>query len=48
MEAHEIDQLPRKDAYFLELMLRTISGITTHKVMFSEQQVSIKSDPVFN
>lgn len=42
MEAHEIDQLPRKDAYFLELMLRTISGITTHKVMFSEQQVSGK------
>ncbi|WP_336688633.1 MULTISPECIES: RecQ family ATP-dependent DNA helicase [unclassified Chryseobacterium] len=42
MEAYEIDQLPRKDAYFLELMLRTISGITTHKVMFSEQQVSGK------
>ncbi|WP_288461325.1 ATP-dependent DNA helicase RecQ [uncultured Chryseobacterium sp.] len=42
MEAHEIDQLPIKDAYFLELMLRTISGITTHKVMFSEQQVSGK------
>ncbi|MCF2217847.1 RecQ family ATP-dependent DNA helicase [Chryseobacterium sp. PS-8] len=42
MEAHEIDQLPRKDSYFLELMLRTISGITTHKVMFSEQQVSGK------
>ncbi|REC51509.1 MULTISPECIES: ATP-dependent DNA helicase RecQ [Chryseobacterium] len=42
MEAHEIDQLPRKEAYFLELMLRTISGITTHKVMFSEQQVSGK------
>ncbi|WBV54391.1 RecQ family ATP-dependent DNA helicase [Chryseobacterium gambrini] len=42
MEAHEIDQLPRKDAYFLELMLRTISGITTHKVMFSEHQVSGK------
>lgn len=42
MEAHEIDQLPRKDAYFLELMLRTISGITTHKVIFSEQQVSGK------
>ncbi|MDR2237377.1 MAG: RecQ family ATP-dependent DNA helicase [Chryseobacterium sp.] len=38
----EIDQLARKDAYFIELMLRTISGITTHKVMFSEQQVSHK------
>ncbi|WP_294282397.1 ATP-dependent DNA helicase RecQ [uncultured Chryseobacterium sp.] len=42
MEAHEIDQIPKKDAYFLELMLRTISGVTTHKVMFSEQQVSSK------
>lgn len=38
----EIDQLVQKDAYFIELMLRTISGITTHKVMFSEQQVSNK------
>lgn len=42
MQADEIDQIPQKDAYFLELMLRTISGITTHKVMFSEQQVSNK------
>jgi ATP-dependent DNA helicase RecQ len=42
MQADEIDQLPQKDAYFIELMLRTISGITTHKVMFSEQQVSSK------
>ncbi|MBD8084004.1 RecQ family ATP-dependent DNA helicase [Chryseobacterium caseinilyticum] len=38
----EIDQLPAKDAYFIELMLRSISGITTHKVMFSEQRVSDK------
>ena len=42
MQADEIEQLPKKDAYFIELMLRTISGITTHKVMFSEQQVSNK------
>lgn len=42
MQADEIDQLARKDAYFIELMLRTISGITTHKVMFSEQQASNK------
>ncbi|MGN7758950.1 RecQ family ATP-dependent DNA helicase [Chryseobacterium sp. 22532] len=40
--AEEIDQLPQKDAYFIELLLRTISGITTHKVMFSELQVSNK------
>ncbi|SMP31307.1 RecQ family ATP-dependent DNA helicase [Chryseobacterium profundimaris] len=42
MQADEIEQLPQKDAYFIELMLRTISGITTHKVFFSEQQVSNK------
>lgn len=40
--ADEIDQVPQKDAYFIELLLRTVSGITTHKVMFSEQQVSNK------
>jgi len=38
----EIDQLPQKDAYFIELLLRSVSGITTHKVMFSEQNVSNK------
>lgn len=42
MQADEIDQLPQKDAYFIELLLRTVSGITSHKVMFSEQQVSNK------
>lgn len=42
MQADEIDQLPHKDAYFIELLLRTVSGITSHKVMFSEQQVSNK------
>lgn len=42
IKADEIEQLPKKDAYFIELLLRTISGITTHKVLFSEQQVSNK------
>ncbi|EJL73876.1 RecQ family ATP-dependent DNA helicase [Chryseobacterium populi] len=42
MQADEIDQLPHKDSYFIELLLRTVSGITTHKVMFSEQNVSNK------
>lgn len=42
MKADEIDQIPQKDSYFIELLLRSISGITTHKVMFSEQQVSNK------
>ncbi len=42
IKPEEIELLPRKDAYFIELMLRTVSGITTHKVLFSEQQVSNK------
>lgn len=42
IKAEEIDQLPRKDAYFIELLLRSVSGITTHKVMFSEQNLSNK------
>lgn len=42
IKADEIDQLAHKDAYFVELLLRTVSGITTHKVMFSEQNVSNK------
>ncbi len=42
IKADEIDQLPRKDAYFIELLLRSVSGITTHKVMFSEQNLSNK------
>ncbi|MBB4806331.1 ATP-dependent DNA helicase RecQ [Chryseobacterium defluvii] len=42
IKADEIDQLPQKDAYFIELLLRTVSGITTHKVIFSEQNVSNK------
>ncbi|MCS4303494.1 ATP-dependent DNA helicase RecQ [Chryseobacterium sp. BIGb0232] len=42
IKSDEIDQLPQKDAYFIELLLRSMSGITTHKVLFSEQQVSNK------
>ncbi|WP_144282656.1 RecQ family ATP-dependent DNA helicase [Chryseobacterium echinoideorum] len=38
----EIDQIPSKDAYFIELLLRSLSGITSHKVMFSEQNLSNK------
>ncbi|QDP84670.1 RecQ family ATP-dependent DNA helicase [Chryseobacterium sp. SNU WT5] len=38
----EIDLLPRKDAYFIELLLRNISGFATHKVMFSEKNFSNK------
>lgn len=42
IKADELEQLPQKDAYFIELLFRNISGITTHKVMFSEQQISNK------
>lgn len=40
----EIDLLAKKDAYFIELLLRNISGLTTHKVMFSEKAFSTKID----
>lgn len=42
IKADEINQLPQKDAHFIELLLRSVSGITTHKVMFSEQNLSNK------
>lgn len=38
----EIETLINKDAYFLEILLRNISGITTHKVMFSEVNICNK------
>ena len=43
----EIDLLPKKDSYFIELLLRNLSGLTTHKIMFSEKSFSnkIESDP---
>ncbi len=42
ISAEEIDLLAKKDAYFIELLLRNISGLTTHKVMFSEKAFSNK------
>ena len=36
IQPEEIDLLPRKDAYFLELLLRNLAGLSTHKVHFSE------------
>ncbi|UFK98576.1 RecQ family ATP-dependent DNA helicase [Kaistella faecalis] len=38
----ELDLLAKKDAYFIELLLRTYSGLTTHKIMFSEFTLSNK------
>lgn len=33
----DLELLPQKDAYFMELLFRTISGLSTHKVHFSEK-----------
>jgi len=40
----EIDLLSKKDAYFIELLLRNYSGLSSHKIMFSEMTVSKKID----
>ncbi|MGV8915723.1 MAG: RecQ family ATP-dependent DNA helicase [Kaistella sp.] len=40
----ELDLLSKSDSYFLELLLRNYSGLTTHKIMFSEQTLSNKLD----
>ena len=40
--AEELEDLPPKDAYFIELLLRNISGVATHKVSFSEENLSAK------
>ena len=38
----ELDLLAKKDAYFIELLLRNYSGLTTHKILFSEFTLSNK------
>ena len=40
----EIDLLSKKDAYFIELLLRNYSGLSSHKIMFSEMTMSKKID----
>lgn len=40
----EIDLLSKKDAYFIELLLRNYSGLSSHKIMFSEMTMSNKID----
>ena len=40
--AEELEDLPPKDAYFIELLLRNVSGVATHKVSFSEESLSTK------
>ena len=38
----ELDLLPKSDSYFMEILFRNISGLTTSKKMFNEQNLSIK------
>ncbi len=38
----QIDLLSKKDAYFMELILRNLPGITNNKVYFSEKKISEK------
>jgi ATP-dependent DNA helicase RecQ len=42
MKPEEIDLLAPKDSYFIELLLRNISGLTTHKTSFSELNICNK------
>ncbi len=38
----DLESLPRKDSYFLEFLLRTIDGLSTHRAHFSEIFISKK------
>ena len=38
----ELEQIPNKDAYFIELLFRSIDGLSTHKSYFSETKLSKK------
>ena len=42
ISAAEIDLLPEKDAYFIELLLRNVSGFSSYKVSFNEDYLSQK------
>ena len=42
ISAEDLEFLPPKEAYFVEFLLRNISGIATHKVAFSEEMLSRK------
>ncbi len=40
----ELDLLPKKDGYLIELLLRNYSGLTTHRILFSEISLAKKLD----
>ena len=42
IQVDDLESIPKKDAYFIELLIRTLPGISTHKVHFSEQGISNK------
>lgn len=42
IQPSETELLPTKDSYFMELLLRNLSGLSSHKIMFSEQNLSAK------
>lgn len=42
ISAEDLELLPPKETYFVEFLLRNISGIATHKVSFSEEMLSRK------
>lgn len=44
INSDEIDLLPKKEAYFFELLLRNLAGLSTHKVHFSETALANKSN----
>ena len=35
-EVYDLENLPKKDSFFVELLLRSIDGLSTHKAQFSE------------
>lgn len=42
IKPEEIDLLPRKESYLIELLLRNIPGLSSHKVHFSEVALAAK------
>lgn len=42
ISAEDLDLLPKKDSYFIEMLLRNLSGATSHKVFFNENVLSAK------
>ena len=37
-EVYDLENLPKKDSFFVELLLRSIDSLSTHKAQFSEEK----------